>query len=157
MTYPSKVKSAAPHGERTSPSTRQSGMAPARSAGNGGSGTDSGGVLESREPIRPIPDLNDPRLPIWSDRIVALRVFMIESKGGGAESAKVEALFSDESLDPLAGSVYRYTRAGDLTNDEMGYGERVTEPLWSTNGDKAEPRERISQRTKSGRQSLGKR
>jgi hypothetical protein len=50
---------------------------------------------------------------------------------------------------------YRYTRAPEVVNDEMGYGERVTETFWQpTAGGKLTQVERVSQRTKSGRQVL---
>jgi hypothetical protein len=49
---------------------------------------------------------------------------------------------------------YRYTKAPDLTNDEMGYGERVDEELWFNEGGTIVSRWRSSQRTKSGRQVL---
>jgi hypothetical protein len=51
--------------------------------------------------------------------------------------------------------VYRYTRGNDLTNDEMGYGDRTKELFWEPKDDGfLESVSRINQRTKSGRQFL---
>ncbi len=50
---------------------------------------------------------------------------------------------------------YRYTKGPDITNDEMGYGERLEELFYvPTENGGLEPFKRLSQRTKSGRQVL---
>lgn len=49
---------------------------------------------------------------------------------------------------------YRYTKALEVVNDEMGYGECVTEIFWQATGDGMRRFERRNQRTKSGRQVL---
>jgi hypothetical protein len=57
------------------------------------------------------------------------------------------------SIDPTT-HPYRYTRGPDLTNDEMGYGERLDEELWFVVDGTIVSKWRSSQRTKSGRQFL---
>jgi hypothetical protein len=130
---------------------------------------DGGGLLEVRNPVFPDASLQDPRVPTWGDRVAAQRRLLMgafkpkksavaarpleraEDPTGSAVATKALGLAED-----LTGQVYRYTRGNDLTNDEMGYGERADEVFWEVSGKKLVPRLRTSQRTKSGRQVLKK-
>lgn len=72
---------------------------------------------------------------------------------GAGQSPVSKMIGSWTSVEPT-NHTYRYTKAPDLTNDEMGYGERVDEELWFNEGGKIVSKWRSSQRTKSGRQFL---
>ncbi len=116
---------------------------------------DHGALREERSPVPSIPTLEDPRVPTWSDQVAALRVRLIDRPPAGAprDDATKRLL---RGFPASTGGIYRYSRGDDLTNDEMGYGERISEPLWAKqSGGKLERTTRTSQRTKSGRQELG--
>ena len=70
-------------------------------------------------------------------------------------AAQADALIADKNAS-MTMLPYRYTKGPDITNDEMGYGEQITDIFWRFDSSKnrlvAFPR--ISRRTKSGRQQL---
>jgi hypothetical protein len=105
------------------------------------------GLLDARNPVKRATRLEDPRAPTWTDQIAA-------------ERRRLQAAYSTKgrkvvtTSESLSGQMYKYSRGVDLTNDEMGYGERGKEILWSVSGKELRPEERTIQRTKSGRQVL---
>jgi hypothetical protein len=112
----------------------------------------------TRRPSVPPIELQDPRTPVWADQVAARRRLLSRhyeqrSRGSGLttapETAKPLAAQSD-----LTNRVYKYSRGVDLTNDEMGYGERGEEQLWHVKEQTLQPMPRSSQLTKSGRQPL---
>jgi hypothetical protein len=67
-----------------------------------------------------------------------------------------DSFVSNDDDDP--GSIYTFTREGQLANEEMGYGETIRDDMWQL-GEKSgrsclEQETRYSRRTKTGRQVL---
>jgi hypothetical protein len=115
-----------------------------------------GDLREKRDVLAPGPSPQDPRVPPWSDQIVAQRITLLKQRGkpsGGQPAAQQLNVGSEQ---PIA--IYRYERGTDLTNDEMGYGQRVHDLLWFVDGTNGPPsvvpKVRCSQLTKTGRQFL---
>jgi hypothetical protein len=106
------------------------------------------GLLEARNPVKPATSLQDPRVPAWADQVAA------ERRRLRAAYSAPEAQRVIPTSKPLTAQIYKYSRGADLTNDEMGYGERGEEVLWSVHGKELKPEKRTIQRTKSGRQVL---
>lgn len=72
-------------------------------------------------------------------------------RGDGRETSNEERADRDADLTLVQ---YRYTKAPEVVNDEMGYGERIGETFWQLRGGSLSEVRRVSQRTKSGRQVL---
>lgn len=124
------------------------------------------GVFEPRTPRPPSSDLINPRAPLWDDLISAARRRLLEAsrrRANGQPLGPDDALpvkVLDVSTERMSQSVYRYTKGPDFTNDELGYGEVVTEVFWKVErgapGElpKASAKVLKSQRTRTGRQLL---
>ena len=109
-------------------------------------------LRKTRSPVHPPPNLEPPRVPTWSDQVNAIRVMLIaSSRGDQLASSRGDQL--KQQLGLLTGSIYRYSRQSGLTNDEMGYGERVTEQL-RTGRTGATAEERAHQPTNQVRQTV---
>ena len=130
-----------------------------RSGGRGGKGGGKDGgkwrpegrVSDQRKRKEPNPDLSDPRQAPWDESLRAERARRLHRPGKepvrGAETSK-------DQVEEFTAAAYRYSKSPDFTNDELGYGEVITEELWQARDGKLVSLERRSQRTKTGRQVL---
>jgi hypothetical protein len=124
-------------------------------------------ALPAREPQPTAPPLQEPRPAAWSDLVAAGRRWLLHEwdseptptrvrppwqfeNGAGPAFAKVE-----KYIDATAAPHGPYSVDPDVTNDDMGYGERIGDELLHV-GDtgKATLRGRVRQRTKTGWQLL---
>lgn len=79
---------------------------------------------------------------------------VVDFSANVVEQATENALTSDQAAN-MTTLPYRYTKGVETVNDELGYGERITESFCRISKDGTlETHERISQLTKSGRQQL---
>jgi hypothetical protein len=125
------------------------------------------GVLPDRQCVQKQPPRQDPRPPACRDLLNLERRRRLIGAWKHDDNPKIGSVnlltrtTGNEAFnhypsheDNLTLLVYRYTRGYDTVDDEMGYGERIIEPLWTRKGDKLEKEDRTSQRTKTGRQLL---
>lgn len=84
------------------------------------------------------------------DRVWAHRNWL---RARGSQSHRLEDLPEALQDDPARLTVqrYRYTKAQDLTNDLLAYGERVLDVSWCPTAEEAEILVRVSRRTRSGK------
>jgi hypothetical protein len=109
---------------------------------------DPRGIFSPRTRRLPGADLIDPRRPVWEDEIAALRQALMD-RAQSQEKGAAPKIPSD-----IPAAIYRYSKGPDFVNDEIGYGEMITETLWQIQGDRIVEIKRVSQRTKTGRQVL---
>ena len=112
---------------------------------------EEGRVSGQRTPRDPGLDLSDPRQSPWDERLRAQRALLIHRQEGKAASSGAKP---KDQVEQFTAAVYRYSKNPDFTNDELGYGDVITEELWQARGGKLVSLERRSQRTKTGRQVL---
>jgi hypothetical protein len=114
-----------------------------------------GGVRTTRGGKKAYSDLMGPRPTDWEDELAAERRRLLQL-GASDGRAIVEAVPKGkvEHRESMARAVYRYSKGPDTLNDELGYGEVVTECFWNVFDGIARVVYRKSQRTKTGRQFL---
>ena len=117
-----------------------------------GTRVDRTGLLEARNPIVPRTGLQDPRAPSWADQVAARRRVLMAAYARRVRTGEDVAI--PATTEDLTGRIYKYSRGADLTNDEMGYGERGFEVFCAVEGDALKEATRTIQRTKSGKQTL---
>jgi hypothetical protein len=129
--------------------------------------TNRNGALSERERQPPPLPLQEPRPAPWSDLVAAGRRWLLHNWDSEPTPARVPPPWRFESgPDPAFAKVAKYVDATaaphgpysvdpDVTNDDMGYGERLGDELLRV-GDAgiATPRGRVRQRTKTGWQLL---
>ena len=104
--------------------------------------SDEDDVLKVRKPDPQMPNLEAPRPVSWMDLIYAERRRLV---------ARDKRLKPSPFAKDLSTRAYDYTRRSSLTNDDLGYGERVAILMTIDNTSKDA---RIGQRTKTGLQVL---
>ncbi|HEX6240502.1 MAG TPA: hypothetical protein VFZ61_06395 [Polyangiales bacterium] len=101
---------------------------------------------------QPTPEpLMNPRDAPWQDSIAARRRLLLDGEAGNRFKI-VSGI--EPSVESIALAVYRFSKGPDFTNDEMGYGEVLVDELWYVKNGRFLSVERVSQRTKTGRQYL---
>jgi hypothetical protein len=129
--------------------------------------TNRNGALPERERQPPPLPLQEPRPAPWSDLVAAGRRWLLHKWDSEPPPARVPPPWRFESgPNPAFAKVAKYVDATaaphgpysvdpDVTNDDMGYGERLGDELLRV-GDAgiATPRGRVRQRTKTGWQLL---
>jgi hypothetical protein len=124
-------------------------------------------VLPARRPQPLEPSLQEPRPPPWSDLVAAGRRWLLHQWAAEPKPTRVSPPWRLESgSNPAFAGVAKYVDATaaprgpysvdpDITNDDLGYGERVSDRLLRVGGDgDAKERKRVRQRTKTGWQTL---
>lgn len=124
-------------------------------------------TLSTRSPKPPAPPLQEPRRAPWTDLVAAGRRWLVskwesEPKPTGVpppwrfESGPAPAFVKvAKYIAATAAPHVPYTVDPDVTNDDMGYGERVSDELLRVaERGTVTPRTRVRQRTKTGWQVL---
>jgi hypothetical protein len=104
---------------------------------------------------KPLPEvLDDPRPTPNRDMLAVYRRILQDPKTNVASDPRLKHI---EGL-PLTLATYRYTKNPSALNDNLGYGEQLTDVLWqptpAENPTALAADHRISQRTRTGRQVL---
>lgn len=124
-------------------------------------------ALSTRSPEPPAPPLQEPRQARWTDLVAAGRRWLVSEWGSEPKPTRVRPPWRSESAPaPAFAKVAKYIAATaaphepytvdpDVTNDDMGYGERVSDELLRIGEDgTVTSRRRVRQRTKTGWQVL---
>jgi hypothetical protein len=129
--------------------------------------TNKAGPLPAREPRPPAPPLEEPRPAPWGDLVAAGRRSLLHQWDAERKPTHVSPPWGPEGeLERAFAKLGKYVNATaapygqyqvdpDITNDEMGYGERVSDELLRVgDGAGAKVQPRVRQRTKTGWQAI---
>ncbi len=124
--------------------------------------TNRPGPLHAREPRL----LEEPRPAPWGDLVAAGRRWLLHQWDAEKKPTRVSPPWGSEGEHaPAFAKVRKYVNATaapygqyqvdpDITNDEMGYGERVSDELLRVDGAGTKVQKRVRQRTKTGWQAI---
>jgi hypothetical protein len=128
--------------------------------------TNNPGPLPAREPRPLAPPLEEPRPAPWGDLVAAGRRWLLHQWDAEKKPTRVSPPWGSEGEPASAfAKVGKYVNATaalygqyqvdpDITNDDMGYGERVSDELLRVGDGATKMQKRVRQRTKTGWQAI---